>query len=230
MCLKIYDMFKEMAECFTKKISADYRCICQLNVNDLNESWYLIATNGKVEVCQEYDGELDVIVETTQATLQDIYSGKMTAFTAAGKAHVNDSAPLDWRMPKTGYVPEKIEHLYFFISHFFHPTEPEKILLGEEHSRVVHGGHAIPLYYYPGLRSSWYMVKKGEQINESGETDPFPQAFIFIEGEGYAKIGDKTVQVKAGESYYVPPNADQVIWTESEEPLVLIWLAWGPGA
>jgi mannose-6-phosphate isomerase-like protein (cupin superfamily) len=53
---------------------------------------------------------------------------------------------------------------------------------------------------------------------------------VFIRGEGSAKIGEDTVKVKAGESYYIPPGSDHVVWTESDEPLELIWLAWGEGA
>ena len=106
----------------------------------------------------------------------------------------------------------------------------EQILLGEEYSRMVHGAHAIPLYYHPELRSAWYMVKKGERLNEPGDTNPFPQALIFISGEGVAKIGEKTIKVKADESYYIPPSSDHVVWTESDEPLVLIFLACGEGA
>ena len=80
-------------------------------------------------------------------------------------------------------------------------TTPEKIVLKEQYSRVVHGGHVIPLYSYPGFRSGWHLVKKGETINEPGDTNPFPQAFVII-GEGMAKIGDDTIPVKAGESSY----------------------------
>ena len=73
-------------------------------------------------------------------------------------------------------------------------------------------------------------MKKGELLNEAGDTNPFPQAFIFISGEGFATIGDETVQVSGGESYYIPPGSDHIVWTESEDPLVLIWIAWGEGA
>jgi len=86
----------------------------------------------------------------------------------------------------------------------------------------------VTLYYHPGFRSAWYLLKKKDKLNEAGDTNPFPQAFIFIKGTGFATIGEKTIPVKAGESYYIPPSSDHVVWTESE--LVLIWLAWGKGA
>jgi mannose-6-phosphate isomerase-like protein (cupin superfamily) len=95
---------------------------------------------------------------------------------------------------------------------------------------MVHGGHAIPLYYYPGFRSAWYLIKKGERLNELGDISPFPQAFIFISGKGFAKIGEKTMRVRAGEAYYIPPGSEHVVWTEGDNSLELIYLAWGEGA
>jgi mannose-6-phosphate isomerase-like protein (cupin superfamily) len=86
------------------------------------------------------------------------------------------------------------------------------------------------LFYHPGFRSAWYLIKKGERLNEPGDTNPFPQGFIFISGEGFAKIGEETVPVRAGEAYYIPPGSDHVVWTESDQPLELIFLAWGEGA
>jgi mannose-6-phosphate isomerase-like protein (cupin superfamily) len=55
-----------------------------------------------------------------------------------------------------------------------------------------------------GFRSAWYRVNPGERLNEPGDTNPFPQAFIFIKGTGVAKIGDETVPVKADEAYSIP--------------------------
>ena len=74
------------------------------------------------------------------------------------------------------------------------------------------------------------MIKKGEQINEEGEVDPWHQAIIVISGKGKAKIGENTVEIKAKESYYIPPNSEQVIWNDNEDKLELIFLAWGEGA
>jgi hypothetical protein len=100
---------------------------------------------------------------------------------------------------------------------------PEKVLLREQYSHLIHAGPAIPLYCYPGFCSTRYLVKKGECLNEPGERNEFPQSFIF--GQAFARIGDRVVEVKAGESYYIPPNSDHFVWTESDEPPVLIFLA-----
>jgi hypothetical protein len=38
---------------------------------------------------------------------------------------------------------------------------PERILIGEQYARSVHGGIAVALYYQPGFRSAWYKIRKG---------------------------------------------------------------------
>ena len=85
----------------------------------------------------------------------------------------------------------------------------------EKRSRVIHDRNVITLYDHPGFGSGWFLLKKGERLNEPGDTNPFPRAAIFIDGRGFAKIGDKTAEMKAGESYYISPDLDHVVWTES---------------
>jgi mannose-6-phosphate isomerase-like protein (cupin superfamily) len=225
-------MLEIMAEVFKSKIDEDYSMIVQFDITDQQESWHVIVEEGqKVSVDKGAHEGAGLFVITTSDTLRLIHQGKMTAMTAGGKATGADHAPLDVKLAEgLEFTPEIRAWFYTFLQHFFNPTVPERILLGEEYSRVVHGGHSVVLYYHPGFRSAWYMVKKGEKLNEPKDTNPFPQAFIFIEGEGFAKIGDKTVKVKAGESYYIPPDSDHVVWTESDKPLILIYLAWGEGA
>ena len=227
--MRAIEILKEMADNFETKINSDFKLSVKFEFRDENEDIYLLIDNKKIYFKKTVSKEIEGVFKTTGDVLKKIYDGKITAFTAAGKAHVSDDAPLDWKF-KDGYVPENMEDFYYFIMHFFNTSEPEKIVLGEKYARKIHGGNAIPLYYYPGLRTAWYMVKKGEQMNEEGETDPFHQAVIIIKGSGYAKIGDKKIEVKKNESYYIPPKSDQVIWNENDEPLVLIWLAWGEKA
>jgi mannose-6-phosphate isomerase-like protein (cupin superfamily) len=226
------EMLEIMAEVFKTKIDEHYSMIVQFDITDKQESWHVIVEEGpKIRVGKGAHEEAGLFVSTTSDTLRLIHQGKMTAMTAGGKATGADHAPLDVRLAEgLEFTPEIRTRFYTFLQHFFNPTVPERILSGEEYSRMVHGGHAVVLYYHPGFRSAWYMVKKGEKLNEPRDTNPFPQAFILIEGEGFAKIGDKTVKVKAGESYYIPPDSDHVVWTESDKPLILIHLAWGEGA
>jgi mannose-6-phosphate isomerase-like protein (cupin superfamily) len=86
------------------------------------------------------------------------------------------------------------------------------------------------MFYGKGFRSAWYLLEKGDQLNEPGDTNPFPQAFIFLSGEGRARIGGKDLTVKLNEAYLIPPDTEHIIWNDREEPLTLIFLAWGEGA
>ena len=164
-------------------------------------------------------------------TLAKIYRGELTAFTAAARTNISDPAPLDILLPEgAGFTQSLYLQAITFIQRFFWHSDPECILLGEAHARMVHGAHAIPLFYHPGFRSAWYLVKKGERLNEPGDVNPFPQGFVFVSGQGIAEIGGKRVAIKAGEAYYIPPGISHVVWTDSDTPLSLLWLAWGDGA
>ncbi|NBG87870.1 cupin domain-containing protein [Isachenkonia alkalipeptolytica] len=223
------DILDRMAKHFQNMIDEAFCLNIKLKIEGSEEYFNINIENGNVLLEDTASKNVDCTLVTSEEVLQKIHRGEITAFTAAGKAHVSDPAPLDWEI-EGGYNPENMKNLYFFLMHFFNVQVPEKINLGEKYARKVHGANAIPLYYNPGFRSAWYMVKKGEQMNEPGDTDPFHQAIIVIEGKGYAKIGNKSVEIEKNESYYIPPKGDQVVWNDSEEPLVLIWLAWGDEA
>jgi len=74
------------------------------------------------------------------------------------------------------------------------------------------------------------MVKKGEQMNSEDDTNPFDQGFIVISGKGKAKIGKQLVELEMNHAYHIPRDSAHVVWTDSEEPLVMIWVAWGKEA
>ncbi|TFF85083.1 cupin domain-containing protein [Candidatus Heimdallarchaeota archaeon] len=227
--MKGYQILSEMADNFSNKIDNDFQLLVQFHIRDSGENLSLSIKDGKISLKNKEKAGVDAEFFTTTQTLEDIYTGKMTAFTAAGKAHISDNAPLDVKFA-SDFTPDNLKNAYYFLMHFFNRHEPEKILLGKKHSRIVHGAHAIPLYYHPGFRSAWYQINKGQKMNEPDDTNPFSQAVIVVDGKGKAKIGDEIIMVKANESYYIPPNSDHVFWTENEQPLVLIWLAWGEGA
>lgn len=225
-------MLNEFVENYRHKVADTLSFVVQFDIQPNNQLWHVIIESGKqVKLEKGPDNRALVTFTTTLDSLRLIYEGRMTALTAAGKASGSDSAPLDLNLPEGfEFTPDVRLKLFDFVQHFFNRSVPEKVLLGEEYSRLVHGANVITLYYHQGFRSAWYMVKKNQRLNEPGDTNPFPQAFIFFSGQGFAKIGNETIKVKAGESYYIPPDSDHMVWTENEEPLVLIWLAWGKGA
>ena len=228
----VVQMLTEMAENYRQKVDDRTSMKVQINIQPTAEIWYVIVEpNRKVTVSQDSNGPAQFIFTTTESTLRKIYRGEMTALTAAAQAKSSDPTPLKLEFgPGVAFDHATRIKLFDFLQHFFNRTSPEKVLFGERHSRVVHGAHAVPLYYHPGLRSAWYMIKKGERLNGPGDVNPFPQAFIFISGEGFARIGGKTIKVKGGEACYIPPNSEHYVWNSKKRPLVLIFLAWGDGA
>jgi mannose-6-phosphate isomerase-like protein (cupin superfamily) len=228
----ISDLLTTLAAGFVEKISSEFAIAVQFDIKESDTPWHLVVKRGRqVSVCKGPCRQADFRFQTDLGTLRAIVDGKMTGLTASSKASASDSAPLEVRLADgLEFDCQTRVRLSAFIQHFFNPSNPERNILKEEHSRVVHGGHAIPLYYYPGFRSAWYMLRRGESLNNPGDTNPFPQAFILVEGRGLATIGDKTVDVAAGQSYYIPPDSDHVVKNESDDPLTLIWLAWGEGA
>ncbi len=228
----LHHVLQEMAASFSCRIPEDFSLRVQLDIRPDTGTWHVIAEpGGRVTVSPGSDQQPQVILVMTEGTLRTIRSGQMAALTAAAKTAISDPAPLDYRLgPGQSFTPQLYADMLVFLQHFFNLTEPERILLGESHSRKVHGANVVALFYQPGFRSAWYLVQKGEQLNEPGDTDPFPQAFVFVSGEGWATIGDTTLSVRANEAYYVPPGSEHIVWTDSEEPLSLLWLAWGEEA
>lgn len=225
-------MLEAFAESYRAKAPENLSLTVQITVQPRNETWHVVVEPGRqVRVVPGEAPAPTFRCVTTAEVLEDLCEGRMSGLTAAGKARASDPAPLEVVPgPGVSMTPGLAALLFSFGQHFFNRSLPERIPLGVEHARVIHGGHAIPLYYHPGFRSAWYSVGKGQQLNEPGDTNPFHQAFVIIAGEGTAKIGDDVVPVKAREAYYIPPGADHVVWTEADEPLELIFLAWGPGA
>lgn len=164
-------------------------------------------------------------------TLARLYRGDLSPLTAAGREQLSDPAPLDFQLGAgLDFSPEIYRKLIAFVQRFFNMSSPERVLLGEEHARTIHGGQAVAMFYGEGFRSAWYLLHQGERLNAPGDTNPFPQAFVFLSGEGRAQIGEDTVDVGANEAYYIPPGAEHMVWNEAEEPLTLVFLAWGKGA
>jgi mannose-6-phosphate isomerase-like protein (cupin superfamily) len=229
---EVETILRKMADGFRGEIDDKFAVTVQLTITGPDQPWSIIVKEGReIEVPEGSSDSALFYFTTGLDTLREIADRKMNALTAAAQATASDPAPLGLKFAEgVEFDAETRVRLYTFVQHFFNVSVPEKTLLGEQHSRVIHGGHVVALYYHPGFRSAWFMLKQGEKLNSEGDTNPFPQAFVFIEGSGFARIGEKTIEVSAGESYFIPPNCDHIIWNERDNPLVLLWLAWGEGA
>ncbi len=226
------EILREFAAAYSEVAPTHVAFVVGIEISPAGDSWYVsVAGDSAVDLNSGVHDAPAMIVTMSQETLRRIHRGAMTAFTAAAKASDADTAPLEVEFrPPAEKLADPKGTLLGFIRQFFVRSRPERILLGDEYSRVLHGAHAIPLYYASGFRSAWYKIEDGQHLNEPGDTNPFPQAFVVVSGRGRAKIGDATVDVRGGESYYIPPGSDHVLWPTPGGSLVVIWFAWGEGA
>ncbi len=201
------------------------------------EIFYLINKPDKIELISaeqsntSYSTEFDIGIKLTEETLTKLSIGAYSPLTAAGRANVHEPAPLDFELPPGKQFSMELYHAIIqFIQRFFNPFVPEKIFIDPNNTRKVHGADVVALFAGEGFRSGFYSVKKGDRLNEPSDTNPFPQAFIILSGEGKAKIGSIVTDLLPNQAIYVPPNSEHTIWTEKDEPVTLIWFAWGKGA
>lgn len=218
---------------FCNKIDSSYNGIINFTMTDKDLAYHIIIKNNNYTLVEGTNDNSNFTFKSSFAHYNKIYRQEITGFTSIGRENISDKTPLDVDVhkPMTSNV---MNDILFFVQRFFNTSIHDKVILKEEYSRIVHGAHAIPLFYQKnddiGVRSAWYLINKGQKINEPGDTNPFPQYFIVKKGQGYAKIGNDTLKIKENESYYVAPGLDHVFWNEMEEPIELIFLAWGKGA
>ncbi len=218
---------------FVEKIDKDYHAIVNFTLTDCDIAHHMIICEKQFQVSDSLHAAANFTFKSSLEHYNKIYRGEITGFTSMGRANLSESTPLDFEFHKP-VTDNPMNDLLFFVQRFFNPSPNDKVLLSKEKSRIVHGGHAIPLFYQKtdemGVRSAWYQINKGQQVNEPGDTNPFTQYFIITKGMGFARIGKDTLRVKENEAYYIAPGYDHVFWTDSEKPMEMIFLAWGDGA
>jgi mannose-6-phosphate isomerase-like protein (cupin superfamily) len=232
MTVGIESMLRDFISGYSPVGSETTDVYIQLDITPPGEMWYVVfGRDGGAELQSGSHAAPVATIKLSENTIARIHGGSLTAFTAGAKTSGDDKAPLEFEIHEAATsLRDARETLLGFLQHFFTRSKPERILLGEEYSRVVHGAHAIPLYYARGFRSAWYRINDGEHLNEPGDTNPFPQAFVVISGCGRAKIADSEIEIRAGESYYIPPGTDHVLTPATGQWLEVIWFAWGDGA
>lgn len=171
---------------------------------------------------------------TDLATLGKLDRGELNARTAMGRTRHSDPVPMDIDPTDEGFVwTDSVSQTVDAVAnHFFLRGQPEIIPFNRDVSRVIHGAHAVLLYYHPGFRSVWYQVDPGQHINkeERDQTNPFPSFFVFVEGRGMARIGGVQTEVVGGTSMLVQPGVTHEFWNPFDRPLSLILVMFGEGA
>lgn len=212
-----------------------------IRIKDETEGEWHIVINGKKEGTGKYQVELQrglphnpsIIYTVDLSTLRKIDSGEMNALTAMGRAHANDSTPMDIEfMP--GFQPEADFFAKFipFTFHFWTRGFPETVNFGKQYSREVHGANMVVFYYQKGLRSAWGQIEKGQHINEDpkDQSNPFPTMIIGISGKAMAKIGGKEIILRAGQMIFIPTGVSHEAWNPYDEPAEIILLMFGEEA
>lgn len=218
---------------FVNKIDSSYTITVNFTVIDNDSSYHVVIKSNDYRVSEGISEDAHFSFRSTLEHYNRIYRGEITGFTSIGRENISDSTPLDADFHKA-VSGNMMNDIFFFVQRFFNASPYDKVVLTRENSRIVHGGHAIPIFYSTsneiGVRSAWYQVNRGQQVNEPGDTNPFPQYFIITRGRGFARIGSDTLLIRENEAYYIAPGSDHVFWTEADEPMEMIFLAWGEGA
>lgn len=225
----LLEVMKRYASVYETKVDPSTTLMLKWTISDTKETCIVQIDQGRVQVLAQTNEEPDVQFSLTSDTFQRIREGTLEAFTAAGKGDIRDPALLDSAFGPT-FTMKRLPELYHVLMHFF-VTSPIKVVdLDIKQARVVHGAYAIPMFYHEGFRSAWYTVQPGQRLNEPGDTNPFDQAMVILSGSGQATFGNDTFRLEANRAYHIPPGSDHVIDNDTDQPITLIFLAYGPGA
>ena len=228
------EMLTNWSTNFVEKIDTSYNAIVNFKLSDSGkESYNVEFKRNNFKLNKGTTDSSNFTFESSLEHYNKMYKGEMTALTSMGQATSNDSIPLTPNLDKP-IGDNLLNDFLFFSQRYFNLSSHDKVSLSIDNSRIIHGGHAIPIFYRRsddfGVRSAWYQINKGEQVNDIGDTNPFPQYFIITSGKGFAKIGKDTISISSNEAYYVAPENDHIFWNEKDEPLTLIFTAFGKGA
>ncbi len=201
-----------------------------INIEIYKDVFNLVLDENDAKVSSGGDENAFITLTMNNETWDNLVSGKWNGMTAAGREHMRQSTPLDFKFGKnTQLSPALMQDLYHLAMHFFNTTYPTHAYFGLEHTRVIHGGNAVALAYGPGVRSAYYAVKGDEQIN-ADEKDPWSQCFMVIGGSGTATIDGVAMKIEKGMAIHVQPNVTHTFVADEGEILEGIWLAYGKNA
>lgn len=226
---------KKILETFTQSYVEKTHGLTEMSFGFLidKHEWWIVSIHSdrSFQIRQEKPTVPTFYFTASSVTLKEIASGSMRAPTAMAKARAHDRVPMDIAFME-GYELDEAFDLREFIFRYFSMNTIEKIMLGKQFARIVHGGYAIPLVYAKGLRTAWYRIEKNMIVNEDpqDQTNPFPTLVIATKGTGYAQIDGLTFSFSEGEAYYIPKNITHVFWTDSNEGLEFIIIMYGEGA
>lgn len=216
---------QHMALKYSKLKPVEY--IGAVNITIEDKSYHITMAEKSVDVQEGLSPDCLFAITMNEETYQKLQSGIWNGLTAGGKSKMSDSAPLEFVFPQNKSIaPELLQIAYHLGIHFFSSSYPSIARFGPQHTRVVHGGNAAVLAYGHGVRSAYYCIKEGQQIN-SDERDPWWQCFTIIGGSGVANIDGQEVVLHPGLAVHVPPNVIHTFRADAGQLLEIIWIAYG---
>ena len=164
------------------------------------------------------------ILTMQSTTFQQIIEGKLDFGALIGRSRMSDVRPINFEIKNSERFPEALEIVKSLMNGFFIPGRIKVRKLSKEYAGDAHGAKPIPIAYWGGMRYAWYHIPAGEVLNRDGEKDPYPQAFMILNGDGILELEDESLSVEVGKVYYIPPNGIHKLHAETD--IEMTWLAW----
>ena len=146
------------------------------------------------------------------------------AFALAGRSHIKESRPIDFEFIDQDRAAEIMETIKGLATFFLNPGRIKTKQLRLDLAGQAHGARPIPLVYWKGLRYAWYHIPAENILNEDGEQDPWPQAFVVLKGSGKVYVSDEILEIQPETVYYIPRNCTHQV--HAEKAIELLWIAW----
>jgi len=213
-----------------------------IRVTDAEPSEWHIVVEGRGDGAETAGVRLEVgfpadpaaFFVTDTKTLEQIHDGRLASLTAMGKAFSTDFAPLDLDVME-GFHPDQegMFHLIKLSFHFWTRGFPEIVRFGDKGmTREIHGGNAVLFYYQQGLRSGWFLIEKGQHVNEDprSQVNEFPTLLVVTEGTLRCRLGGKERVLHGGETVYIGAGVTHEFWNDQDDPAEGIIIMFGEGA
>ena len=200
----------------------DEKINVEIHLTDSRESATLIVGNEISLIEGSHNPDMRITMEAD--IFNRILSGEADFGALIGRSKMSDIRPINGEFLNPKKSSQLMEVLYAFMTVFFTPGKVKIRQLRKDFAGDAHGAHPIPIVYWDGVRYAWYVINKGEILNEAGERDSYPQAFVLLKGEGTVSLENIQIDIEPNKVIYIPKNAVHKIIAKEE--IELLWLAW----
>ena len=222
MLLEGLKRLNEDSRLYTDQLKTEKPIHIGFRLLDTMEEAALIV-HDKVTVVEDVSNSI-AILTMQSTTFNKILDGEADFAALIGRSRMSDVRPINYEVKNPEQLGEAFETVKALMTVFFTPGKIKVRKLSKELAGSAHGAHPIPIVYWKGLRYAWYHVAGGQVLNETGEKDPYPQAFLLLKGAGVLELEQTSLVLEPGKVYYIPPNSLHKIHAEID--IEMTWLAW----